>query len=132
MIEALRSLGYTIDTDEEACTATIHGGLKHLRANGQTIFLNESGVSLRLLTAFCSLIPENTVTLTGVQRLCERPIGDLTNALKSIGARINDNDGFSPVVIHSGKLENDSVSIDGSISSQFISALMTIAPMLPR
>ena len=93
-----------------------------------------AGTCFRFMTAYLATKP-GTHTLTGSQRMKERPIGPLVNALNSIGANISylEKDGYPPLEISSPKESWDNqVEIDGSMSSQFISALLLIAPSLPK
>ena len=93
-----------------------------------TLNLNASGTALRFLTAFCA-VSEGSFLLTGSKRLCERPIKPLVDALREMGADIEyvDKEGFAPLLIEGGKLNGGRVSLDASVSSQFVSALMLIA-----
>ena len=104
--------------------------LKDLRFNSQLsiLNLNASGTALRFLTAFCA-VSEGSFLLTGSKRLCERPIKPLVNALLGMGAKIEyiEKEGFAPLLIKGGKLNGGRVSLDASVSSQFVSALMLIA-----
>ena len=95
---------------------------------GSTLNLNASGTALRFLTAFCA-VSEGSFLLTGSKRLCERPIKPLVNALLGMGAKIEyiEKEGFAPLLIEGGKLNGGRVSLDASVSSQFVSALMLIA-----
>lgn len=102
--------------------------------DSQLIDIGPAGTAMRFLTAFLS-IQSGSFTLTGTERMKQRPIGILAEALKTIGAEITylENDGFPPLQI-SGPLKqtSDSVKIKGDISSQYISALLMIAPSLPQ
>ena len=92
-----------------------------------------AGTTFRFMTALLAFRPETQI-LTGSERMKQRPIGQLVDALNSIGANIEylENNGFPPLKIHSPKEEIlNTVSIDGAISSQYISALLMIAPSLP-
>ncbi|GBL34620.1 3-phosphoshikimate 1-carboxyvinyltransferase [Filimonas sp.] len=92
----------------------------------------DAGTPFRFLTSFLSLQEGRQFVLTGSERLCERPIIDLVNALQSIGADISylHLHGFAPLLIKGKKLTGNQVSIAGNISSQFISSLCLIAPLL--
>lgn len=96
--------------------------------------VKDAGTTMRFLTAYLSIIGEGQ-TITGTDRMKQRPIGPLVSALKNIGARIEylENYGYPPLQIY--KLESQKVneiSIPGNISSQYISALIMIAPCLPN
>ena len=94
-----------------------------------------AGTCYRFMTAYLS-IQEGTQVLTGSARMKERPIGVLVEALRSIGAKIEylENEGYPPLKIHALDQGSyiSSVSIAGNVSSQYISALIMIAPTLPR
>jgi 3-phosphoshikimate 1-carboxyvinyltransferase len=100
----------------------------------RTVNVGHAGTAMRFLTAFLSTIPEK-FTLTGSGRMQERPIGILVDALKSLGADISyeKNEGYPPLLINGG-LNGDlsEVSIKGNVSSQYLSALLIIAPTLPN
>jgi 3-phosphoshikimate 1-carboxyvinyltransferase len=96
--------------------------------------VKDAGTTMRFLTAYLAITGEGQ-TITGTDRMKQRPIGPLVSALKDIGAKIEylGNYGYPPIQIH--KLENQKVaeiSIPGNISSQYISALLMIAPCLPN
>lgn len=96
---------------------------------GRTLDLGNSGTSMRLLAPLALLCP-SPVVLTGTARMCERPIGPLVDALNRIGGAITyvRNPGFPPVRV-GGTLEGGATSIDASMSSQFVSALLMAAPL---
>ena len=95
--------------------------------------IGPAGTAMRFLTAYFTLQDEEVV-LTGSERMKQRPIGILVNALRELGAKIEyeENDGFPPIKIK-GRLvqQSEKVSIKGDISSQYITALLLIAPSLP-
>lgn len=100
----------------------------------RTVNVGHAGTAMRFLTAFLSTLPEK-FTLTGSGRMQERPIGILVDALKSLGADISyeKNEGYPPLLINGGLNGNLSeVSIKGNVSSQYLSALLIIAPTLPN
>ncbi len=90
-----------------------------------------AGTVFRFLTAICA-ITEGNWTLTGCAQMQKRPIKPLVDALKSLGATIEylGEDGFPPLRIQGKTLEGGDIKIDSSISSQFISALLLIAPCM--
>jgi len=99
----------------------------------RTVNVGHAGTAMRFLTAFLSTLPEKFV-LTGSGRMQERPIGILVDALKALGADISyeKNEGFPPLLINGGLNGDPSeVSIKGNVSSQYLSALLIIAPTLP-
>ena len=99
-----------------------------LNSQLSTLNLNASGTALRFLTAYFA-VTEGEWELTGSERLCERPIKPLVDALREMGADIEyiDKDGFAPLKIEGRKLKGGRVRLDASLSSQFASALMLIA-----
>lgn len=90
-----------------------------------------AGTTMRFLTAYLS-ITKGEWRLTGEQRMMERPIGILVEALKQLGADINYEgpEGYPPLIINGKSLEGGSISLDGSVSSQYITALLLVAPLL--
>src|SRR5690606_27056148 len=93
-----------------------------------------AGTAMRFLTAYFAAKEDTEIILTGSQRMQERPIGILVNALKSLGADIEylKNEGFPPLKIKGKSLQKSEVKIKANISSQYISALMLVAPMFPN
>jgi len=100
--------------------------------NPQLIDLHHAGTAMRFLTAFFAIQENREVVLTGSSRMKERPIKILVDALRKLGADISyeENDGFPPIKIKGKKLTSNKVSLDANISSQYISALLLIAPKL--
>jgi 3-phosphoshikimate 1-carboxyvinyltransferase len=96
--------------------------------------IGPAGTAMRFLTAYFTLQDEEVI-LTGSERMKQRPIGLLVNALREIGAQIEytENDGFPPLRIKGGlgQQQKDKISIQGDISSQYITALLLIAARLP-
>ena len=105
--------------------------LEAFKFESNEIDVKAAGTSMRFLTAFFSLLPGEWA-LTGSKRMKERPISILVNALRELGANIEylENDGYPPLLIKGCKLDGGEITLDGSISSQFISALMMIAPSM--
>ena len=93
--------------------------------------IGHAGTAMRFLTAYYSCRP-GTVIMTGSQRMKERPVGVLVDALRKLGASIEylGREGYPPLRIRGRELQGGELVIDGSISSQFISALLMIAPVL--
>jgi len=103
-----------------------------LSSKSNVIDIHHAGTAMRFLTAYFACQPGRKVTLTGSERMKERPIRILVEALKTLGAEIDylDKEGFPPLQISGRKLAENKISIDAGVSSQFISALMLIAPSL--
>ncbi len=115
-----------------ADTATLDGILNS--APTKVIDVGPAGTAMRFLTAFLSLQPREFV-LTGTKRMQERPIGILVDALRRLGAQIEytENEGFPPLKIKGTFVQKtNKICIKGNISSQYISALLLIAPSLPQ
>ncbi len=105
-----------------------------IRSDDQVIDVMDAGTAMRFLTAYFALSGKNKI-LTGTERMRQRPIALLVNALRTIGATIAylDTEGFPPIETKGfDKQKSDSVSLPGNVSSQYISALMMMAPVLPK
>ncbi len=102
-----------------------------LAEKGKIKDVGPAGTTMRFLTAYYANTP-GTWTLTGSERMRNRPIAILVDALKSLGANIEylEKDGCPPMKIQGGKLKGGKITIDGSVSSQYLSALIMIAPSL--
>lgn len=111
-------------------TAVIRYAFDHPEAT--TINIGAAGTAMRFLTAYFARCEGREVLLTGSKRMLQRPIGVLVDALRALGADIQyeNAEGFPPLRIRGKKLHGDRIVIDGSISSQYISALLLIAPTL--
>ncbi|MEZ5070159.1 MAG: 3-phosphoshikimate 1-carboxyvinyltransferase [Bacteroidales bacterium] len=94
--------------------------------------VGHAGTTMRFLTAFYA-VQHGDVVLTGSERMKQRPIGPLVTALRQLGANIDflEQEGCPPLRIRGGGLRGGRITMDGSVSSQFISALMMIGPRLP-
>lgn len=108
--------------------------LKLIHDKSKTIDVEDAGTTMRFLTAYFSVTNQNKI-ITGTARMKERPIGILVDALRSLGADIEymEKSGFPPLDIKqfSGQ-KTASLRIRGDVSSQFVSALMMVAPTLPQ
>ena len=101
-----------------------------LTSHDETNFnIGAAGTAMRFLTAYLAGKPGDW-TITGSERMKQRPIGILVDALNNIGAEISylEKEGFPPLKIHGKKLSGGTVHLNGGVSSQFISALLMIAP----
>ncbi len=105
-----------------------------LTGKSDTHDLRGAGTAMRFLTAYFALREGETHTLTGSARMCERPIGILVEALRQLGAEIEylGAEGFPPLHIHGKRLTGGNLSLSGSVSSQYITALLLIAPYLQQ
>ncbi len=97
----------------------------------ETFDVGPAGTTMRFLTAYFSTLQGKRI-LTGSERMQQRPIGILVDALRQLGADIQylEKEGYPPLQINGNKLKGGEVEIDGSVSSQFISALLLISPMM--
>ncbi len=131
IIRALSNEYFEIDN---LSTSTDTQGLKAILENGSNfIDVNDAGTTFRFLVSYLA-IQSGDFVLTGSARMKLRPIGPLVNALKSLGASIEylENPGFPPLKISGKKILGGQVSIDRSLSSQFVSSLLMIAPMFEK
>lgn len=98
---------------------------------GETIDIMAAGTAMRFLTAYLSVTPGNRI-ITGTQRMQQRPIQVLVNALRELGADIRyaGNEGFPPLQIQGTTLTKSHITLPGNVSSQYISALLMIGPSL--
>jgi 3-phosphoshikimate 1-carboxyvinyltransferase len=122
-------------------TVLLDNILKHLQANIQfnqsetlTINAEDAGTTFRFLTAYLSSLKGVEFILTGTERMCNRPVNELVDALLHIGADISyiDIKGFPPLRINGKDLVGGTIHINASVSSQFISALCLLAPTLEQ
>jgi 3-phosphoshikimate 1-carboxyvinyltransferase len=105
---------------------------KALASNADEINIGHAGTAMRFLTAYFSVKEGSQIVLTGSHRMKDRPIKILVEALTSLGANIQylEKEGFPPLKISGKKLTKDFVEIEGNVSSQYVSALLLIAPTL--
>lgn len=135
MLNALSKLGvnYQLSEDKTVCTVEgIGGGFNTAEHEGaMELFLGNAGTAMRPLCGALA-ISSGEYLLTGEPRMKERPIEHLVDALVQLGADVSytEAEGYPPVLIKGKGLTGGDVSIDGSISSQFLTALLMIAPML--
>ncbi|MBN8764441.1 MAG: 3-phosphoshikimate 1-carboxyvinyltransferase [Thiobacillus sp. 63-78] len=138
MLDALRTLGVGVARISDSDDYEIAGvggafpvaGFPVKRAE---LFLGNAGTAFRSLTAACALSGGEYV-LKGVARMHERPIGDLVDALRRLGARIDylGQAGFPPLKIHPADLAGDTTEVRGDVSSQFLTGLLMALPLRQR
>jgi 3-phosphoshikimate 1-carboxyvinyltransferase len=106
---------------------------KALNKRTSEIDVGNCGTAMRFLTAYFS-IGKKEITLTGSDRMKQRPIGGLVDALNNLGAHITylENEGYPPLHIAGREYYGKEAKISGDVSSQFVTALLLIAPMLPQ
>lgn len=105
---------------------------KALTSKKEVIDIGHAGTAMRFLTAYFAIQANKNVLLTGSLRMQERPIKILVNALQELGAKIEyvNKTGFPPLHIYGQEITNNKVQIQANVSSQYISALLLIAPFL--
>jgi len=134
MLEALRALGVNWQRHEGTDDYRVEGIGGVFPVKQVELFLGNAGTAFRSLTAACALAGGD-YTLKGVPRMHERPIGDLVNALRQLGAQIEylGNDGFPPLRMTPAQLRDKAeVSVKGSVSSQYLTGILLAAPLLGR
>ncbi len=106
---------------------------ERLKAGEETIFVGNSGTSMRFLTALAALRKGRTL-LDGSERMRKRPIADLLEGLGGLGVRTysKEKDGYPPVIVEPGRLKGGTAEIRGEESSQFLSGLLMVAPYALR
>ena len=127
LVAALKSLGADINSSDGNLCITGVGG--RLADPGKELYLGNNGTAIRVLTGLVAIGP-GTFTLTGSERLRERPIEPLMEALRKLGvdARGRDRDGYPPVLVRTSGLRGGAVILRDIESSQYVSALLISAP----
>lgn len=130
MIEALRGLGIPVTIDEAGCAAEVTGCGGHIPAADAELFCGNSGTTIRFCTALAALSRGGRFRLDGIARMRRRPIGGLADVLQSLGAGIEYDDeiGFPPLTVHARGLRGGHVAFASPASSQFVSAMLMVAP----
>jgi len=130
MLEALERLGVAIERDRGGSVA-VRGVGGSLPVKSAELSLGNAGTAFRPLTAVLALCG-GEYRLSGTPRMHERPIGDLVDALRALGARIeySGREGFPPLALHAGTIKRGaSVRVRGDVSSQYLSALLMALPL---
>ena len=130
MCNALQKLGVQVDADEKLATFDVHGNGGEIPVAGAELYIGNSGTTSRSLTAYVSL-GHGKFVIDGDEPMRHgRPIADLLNALRQIGvsARTEFENGHLPVIIEADGLKGGKTRLDVSKSSQFLTALLLIAP----
>jgi len=133
MLDALRALGVGVARVSDSDDYEIAGVGGAFPVKQADLFLGNAGTAFRSLTAACALSGGEYV-LKGVARMHERPIGDLVDALRRLGARIDylGQEGFPPLHIHPADLAGDATEVRGNVSSQFLTGLLMALPLRQR
>jgi 3-phosphoshikimate 1-carboxyvinyltransferase len=132
--EILQAEADIINISHAEDTRVLAQALEMIRnSNLATLDIGQAGTDMRFLTALLS-VREGTWILTGSERMKERPVGPLVDCLRTLGADITyiEKEGFPPLRINGKKLTGGEVSIKAGVSSQFISALLLISPLLEK
>jgi 3-phosphoshikimate 1-carboxyvinyltransferase len=130
MIDALQKLGILVDNRDLA--AVLVPGKDGRLSRRKDLFLGNAGTAFRPLTAVLA-VSKGTYRLMGVPRMHERPIGDLVDALRGAGARIEylGNEGFPPLAIGPGAIDiTRPLRVSGGVSSQYLSAILLALPLV--
>ena len=126
-VKALQTLGFDVQLDEVNSEMTIRGLGGKIPSNKSELFIGNAGTAARFLSAFLTL-GHGEYILDGDSRMRERPIGDLIDALHQLGVELEATNNCPPVEIFAKGLPGGKTKIAGNISSQFLSALLMVAP----
>jgi 3-phosphoshikimate 1-carboxyvinyltransferase len=129
MIESLNRLGISVEHDTKNCIALVKGAGGVPPAKLANLWLENSGTSIRFLTAICAL-GHGIFRLDGNPRMRQRPVSPLALALNNLGANVQceSENGCPPVIVKSQGLKGGRATVAGDISSQFLSALLIATP----
>jgi 3-phosphoshikimate 1-carboxyvinyltransferase len=129
MIDGLRRFGIGVDATDLGQVLIVHGAGGEVPVLKAELFCANSGTTIRFLTALATL-GHGAFRLDGVERMRERPIGDLLDALNQLGAKVvsESDNGCPPVVVHANGLPGGMATLRGDISSQFLSGILLAAP----
>lgn len=129
MIDSLQRLGLAVRTAEDGTEIAVAGCGGRFPASEADLFLANSGTSIRFLTALTAL-GHGRFRLDGTERMRERPIQDLLEGLRQLGAdvRAELDNGCPPVIVQADGLPGGTTTVRGSVSSQFLSGLLMAAP----
>ncbi|MGM0566457.1 MAG: 3-phosphoshikimate 1-carboxyvinyltransferase [Bacteroidota bacterium] len=138
IIRALSKRNFTIENLSDAeDTQNLHGNLQNLQQSKQpvkTIDVGPAGTNMRFLAAFLAFREGEEYILQGSERMHQRPVAPLVSALRDLGADIEylEREGYPPMKIRGVKAQKNYVEVASGTSSQFITALMLIAPDFPE
>ncbi|MDR6467732.1 3-phosphoshikimate 1-carboxyvinyltransferase [Burkholderia sp. OAS925] len=130
MLDALEKLGVRLKREGDTCVVT--GTRGAFTARTADLFLGNAGTAVRPLTAALAVNGGN-YRIHGVPRMHERPIGDLVDGLRQIGARIDyeENEGYPPLRIRPGQISAEApIRVRGDVSSQFLTSLLMTLPLV--
>lgn len=129
MVSGLQKLGFDLQWQDKECGRLLVSGGLPKRSGKAVLGCRNAGTTIRFLTSVASITPGEW-TLTGDEYMRKRPIGDLTAALASLGGSIRDTNGCPPVMIKGSTLHGGTVTLKADRSSQYLSSLLLVAPML--
>jgi 3-phosphoshikimate 1-carboxyvinyltransferase len=124
--EAVRSMGVRVTLGDGRLTVESDG----IHAPDRTIDVLNSGTTMRLMSGIAALFDSET-TITGDESIRRRPMGPLLDALEGCGVECRSDGGRAPITIR-GPVKGDSVTVDGSMSSQFVSSMLMMSPLVGR
>jgi 3-phosphoshikimate 1-carboxyvinyltransferase len=124
--DAVRSMGAKVTETEDGLIIESKG----LHAPDRIVDVMNSGTTMRLMTGIAALF-DSPVTITGDESIRKRPMGPLLAALEGCGVECSSNDGKAPIIIK-GPVKGDTIDIDGSMSSQFVSSMLMMSPLIGR
>lgn len=129
MANCLGQLGLEVEADPEKRRFRVVGSAGKIPEREAQLFVGNAGTAMRFLTAACCL-GKGRYEIDGASRMRQRPIGELVQALRQLGAKISykQAQGYPPLIIEGGGLRGGKVCMSGTISSQFLSALLMVAP----
>ena len=132
MLESLTRLGIGLTVDKPNATVSVQGMSGRVGVDDTDLYVRNAGTAMRALTAACCLWP-GRFKLDGNDRMRHRPIGELVDPLRSLGASIAylGHEGFPPLEVRGSQISGGSIEIGTTLSSQFITALLIIGPYLP-
>jgi 3-phosphoshikimate 1-carboxyvinyltransferase len=130
MAAALERLGIQIAADEDGGVYVVHGTGGHIPTDHADLYVGNAGTAARFLTAYVAL-GKGVYRMDGVPRMRQRPIRDLLETLHQLGidAKSEQGTGCLPVVIRANGLPGGEATLDASHSSQFLSAILLVAPL---
>ncbi|MGI8908543.1 MAG: 3-phosphoshikimate 1-carboxyvinyltransferase [Candidatus Sumerlaeaceae bacterium] len=123
-------LGSSVETTGEDVHVIGVAGKPHVAVSGESIDVGNAGAVLRLLLGVSALCPDVTFVTSHPQSLGKRPNADLLDALEQLGCRSKSVDGLLPITMHGGELHGGKIEVSGARSSQFLSALLFLAPLV--
>lgn len=131
MLNALKTLGVVWENIDQTQDYLVQGVEGVFPIKNADLFMGNAGTAIRPLTAALTVLGGD-YTLHGVPRMHERPIGDLVDALNTVGFNVTylNNKGYPPLHIQQGQWNQQALSVKGNVSSQFLTALLMVSPLM--